>query len=764
MEQFIGLNKFKFISTKTKFQTNSEGEETKTYLPALKGWKDKTYEELVEINNNLNNDNTTYLINCNNDFLIFDTDYKDDYERLVSILKENNLYEEEAITESSRGKTYPYKRHFWFKVEDREFKTMKKHYFNNLEIFIGSNCSIAENSITIINNVPTLSFDDYEEIKMVFEVVDKKTIMRDNKEENIIKVSKTNSNTTHQDKNLLTILDGLKAKRFQNYQFWMSIYWVFLNEKLDLEIFKSYSKKHYKKYNEEENEKIFSSSAPQNGYKIATLYHYLKEDNYEVFKSLQSSRIDFWAMFDNIKSHSDLAKLYYSLNPTKYIYHAIQGWFEYNKSNILMIKGKDFPSSMLNSITNTFQELLIEQRNLTLPIDKDLTEYKNKMKIFQNAYNKVGTSTFIKGVMEYLRELYNMNDIETLIDNNVNLIAFNNMLYDNSIKDFRPIKPNDYITKTTKYDINRKSNPILRNKLIALIRSMFETDDIYNYHLQTIANSLFGNKNEVFVINSGKGRNGKGVCSTLIENALGSYFYAGESTFLTTVYKADRPNSTLYNLRGVRYFLTTEPEADNETKFNIGLIKKITGNDTITTRDLNKGNISYIPHFTPFLQCNTKPKIDNIDDAIKNRFRILNFPFAFVQNPTKKNEKQGDITLKESLNQEMYNEFMLLLLDISKNPDSKIPASVLSEVDEYLNSNNYVKSWLETRYMINDNRKDIQRASILLQEYNNSGDYPQLSNVKFTELMKMNNIQSRLLKGNKYYYGLSPLDDIENDL
>jgi P4 family phage/plasmid primase-like protien len=400
---------------------------------------------------------------------------------------------------------------------------------------------------------------------------------------------------------------------------------------------------------------------------------------------------------------------------------------------------------------------------LTLPIDKDLTEYKTKMKIFQNAYSKVGTSSFIKGVMDYLKDLYKMEEIESLIDSNINVIAFNNMLYDNTIKDFRPIKANDYITRTTNYNINVKSNPTLKEKLIKLIRSMFESDEIYNYHLQTISNSLFGNKNESFIINSGKGRNGKGVCSTLIENALGSYFYAGESTFLTTVYKADRPNSTLYNLRGIRYFLTTEPEADNETKFNIGLIKKITGNDTITTRDLNKGNISYKPQFTPFLQCNTKPKIDNIDDAIKNRFKIINFPFAFVQNPTKKNEKQGDINLKESLTQDLYNEFMLLLIDISKNPSSTIPKEVLSEVDEYLNSNNYVKNWLDVNFTYNDDKKACHKASQLLQDYNSCGDYPQLSNVKFTEMMKMNNIPSRMLKGYKFYYGLVTINDDEDN-
>jgi putative DNA primase/helicase len=441
------------------------------------------------------------------------------------------------------------------------------------------------------------------------------------------------------------------------------------------------------------------------------------------------------------------------MNSNKYILNPKLGWLEYDNNNILIMRGDKPPSSMLNDITNTLQELLTEQRNLTFPTSTNDIDYKNKMKIFSNAYNKVGTSSYIKGIIDYLNHLYTNDRIDELIDSNKDLVAFNNMLYDNKIKDFRLIKPSDYISKTCRYDINTKSNPVLREKLISLIKSMFENDEIYNYHLKTISLSLFGNKTESFIINSGKGRNGKGVCSTLIENAFGDYFYSGESTFLTTVYKADRPNSTLYNLRGVRYFLTTEPEADNETKFNIGLIKKITGNDTITTRDLHKTNISYVPQFTPFLQCNTKPKIDNIDDAIKNRFRIINFPFAFVNNPTKPNEKQGNINLKESLTKEMYNEFMLLLLDINKSEPLNIPKSVLNEVDDYLNTNNHVKLWLDCKFEYTTDRKDCFSGKELLMEYN-QGDYPQLTNIKFAEMMKMNNISVKLVKGNKYYWGL----------
>jgi len=739
MEKIIKNNNLIFTTITPIITEGDNGDITKKYIPKFKGWKDMSHKECLK---KADDNDTHFLIKCNNNFIIFDTDTRAEFNKLVETFKELNLLKDVSMTRSTRGDEYTYKRHFWFSVEDEEFKNMKKHYFDKLEVFIGDNCNIVERRESTLDKIKTLSYEDYLYIKQVFELEIQKVEIKP-----VIKTENP------EDQKLITLLDGLKSDRWDNFDSWIRIYWVFVNEKLNLDIFKMYSEKS-NKYNEEKNEKILSNAKICEGFKIATIHHYVKEDNEKLYKSLQKDRTDFWDMFETLKSHSDPAKFYYSLNPNKYILSPSLGWLEYGNNNVLKVRGDKPPVSMLNHITKTFQDQLLEQRNFTLPTSSTDIEYKNKMKIFQNAYNKVGTASYIEGVIKYLAGLYMNDKIDELLDANKDLVAFDNMLYDNKIKDFRPIKPTDYITKTTRYSINTKSNKPLRETLIKLIKTMFDNDDIYNYHLKTISLSLFGNRTESFIINSGKGRNGKGVCSALIENAFGDYFYSGESTFLTTVYKADRPNSTLYNLRGVRYFLTTEPEADNETKFNIGLIKKITGNDTITTRDLNKSNISYKPQFTPFLQCNTKPKIDTIDDAIKNRFRIINFPFAFVSNPTKPNEKQGNNNLKDLMTPEMFNEFMLLLLDINKNQELVIPKAVLSEVDDYLNTNNFVKSWLDGKFDYTDDKKDCFTGKELLLEYNSSGDYPILNNIKFNEYLRMNNIPTRILKGNKYYYGL----------
>jgi hypothetical protein len=206
-------------------------------------------------------------------------------------------------------------------------------------------------------------------------------------------------------------------------------------------------------------------------------------------------------MFETLKSHSDPAKFYFGLNPNKYILSPSLGWLEYGNNNVLKIRGDKPPVSMLNHITKTFQDQLLEQRNFTLPSSNTDIDYKNKMKIFQNAYNKVGTASYLEGVIKYLAGLYMNDKIDELLDSNKDLVAFDNMLYDNKIKDFRPIKPTDYITKTTRYSINTKSNKQLRETLTKLIKTMFDNDDIYNYHLKTISLSLFGNKTESFISN-----------------------------------------------------------------------------------------------------------------------------------------------------------------------------------------------------------------------------------------------------------------------
>jgi len=93
---------------------------------------------------------------------------------------------------------------------------------------------------------------------------------------------------------------------------------------------------------------------------------------------------------------------------------------------------------------------------------------------------------------------------------NINLLAFEDKLYDFDKLQFRNIEPTDYITKTTKYNAPI-SNKEHREFIMKLLYSIFENDEMVEYWLTTTGLSLFSNKYESLYIYFGAGSNGKGM-------------------------------------------------------------------------------------------------------------------------------------------------------------------------------------------------------------------------------------------------------------
>jgi len=288
---------------------------------------------------------------------------------------------------------------------------------------------------------------------------------------------------------------------------------------------------------------------------------------------------------------------------------------------------------------------------------------------------------------------------------------------------------------------------------------------------------LFGNKFEKFYIHTGCGRNGKGVLFSLIENAFGNYVLNSSSEYLSGKIETGRPDATLAIARGKRFFIATEPSTDDnnkktEIKFNVDLIKKLSGNDTIDARDLNqkgKDVISYKPHFTCFLQCNEIPNLGKLDAGIIDRLEIINYPFRFKENPDlERNEKQIDTTLKEKLEKiEYINAFIFILLDTYENHTGlKInkPNMIKQSNEEYIESNDIVKKWLFSNYVITNNIKERIKTSILLTDFN-SKEHKTLTQSKFNNYLIIHNITFKMYSGTNYYVGIrkKTVEELDKD-
>ena len=466
-------------------------------------------------------------------------------------------------------------------------------------------------------------------------------------------------------------------------------------------------------------------------------------------------------------SHLQYAQLYHKMNKDKYIYSTKTGWYSYNEFNILE-NHKGEPVSLLNDIV-VFTSNYIKDEMMHL--SPTMEDYKKVHNDLFKAFSRVSTSTFSKGIISFLPMIFLDKDIDEKIDAKKELFSFKNMLYDIKEGHFRDIEKKDYVMRNTGYDA---PNLLTDFSLIDdLLFSIFEDKEIADYFLMTTAMSLYTNKFEKLYILTGNGRNGKGVLSTIISKALGNYYLTGSNDLLTI--KDELKNETLSKAKGIRYLAISEPAEDNdkETKFNISMVKKLTGRDVISTRGLYQSSFEYIPQFTMFISCNKQPRVDETNEAIRNRFRFIHFPFTFVDNPTKTFERKLDVELKDNIdNDTLYRDTMIsyLLHLVSQDYDTqkiKEPAKCKEFTNLYFEDNNDVGNYLQKYFEITDDAKDKHRPTTLYELYKTDGDYAYMSHVKFGEALKTNNIRKTRINGSTYYTGLKKkvidIDDSENE-
>jgi hypothetical protein len=452
------------------------------------------------------------------------------------------------------------------------------------------------------------------------------------------------------------------------------------------------------------------------------------DNSYSIEKLEETQEEDFKFLKELISCEQNTyAKIYYNeVAKDKYIYkkhEKYEEWYEYNENNILINRGNKYPNSLLNNISDNLLSIL---KNEFIKFNVNDEEYKKIHKLYVNASKKLGNSTYIEGIIKFLKVMYNNDKIDELLDNDSNIIAFDNILYDFTEHSFRKIKKSDYISKTTKYKINEIIDENIQKKIYELLYSIFENDEIIKYWSLITATSLYTNQYESLYLNIGCGGNGKGLLSTIIEQCFGDYFYICPNTFLTSSIKPEAPNSSLYNCKGRRYVLVTEPEGetkDDECQFNESFIKLITGKDKITTRDLQKSNITYKPLFTTFIQCNSIPKVKKINESIERRFKFIKYPFLFVDNPTDQNHRKKNNNYKNIVSKsDFINQFMLYLLKTIKNnfdengdyKDIIIPKECKETTEEYINDNNPLKYYID-RYLLktNNDKNKIELRNIV---------------------------------------------------
>lgn len=215
------------------------------------------------------------------------------------------------------------------------------------------------------------------------------------------------------------------------------------------------------------------------------------------------------------------------------------------------------------------------------------------------------------------------------VDIKAHLTAFKNGVLNTETFDFYPGLPSDKLTRNVNASYDAQKEETDPDVLCArqFFAQLFPDPQLRDYALGCIAMTLYGrNIEKTALFLSGTGDNGKSVLVRVIHNFLDKLACCiNVSHFHSDFVNAQAANPELNMIRGTRLVYVSEAVGN----FKTGLLKRLTGSDTITTRDLHKSSSSFIPQCQLWFPCNTLPPIHPMDKAIENRIRVLPFESTF---------------------------------------------------------------------------------------------------------------------------------------
>lgn len=622
--------------------------------------------------------------------------------------------------------------------------------------------SVEERNAIVYEN-KKLEVLDWNDIKTHFTFEEKK-------KKNIIiksKVEPSNSIT----KNIIVNKSGMEELLFLidpnkiNYNDYIKVVIAYAEEcgKDGLDSFLEWDKQ-YSGANMEADEKIYMNFLEkQNSISVGTLRFIAKRENpkgYQEWSEINGYELT-WNMV-NTYSQTELAEFYSKVVEQRYVF-SNNCWFWWDSKNIIQRGSKNHPDSLKVEFHDEMNSRLDK---LIKNLDKTDEFYRDKIKTGLAFHKRMGQSTSVNGIIDYLRSYYSDENFSKKVDTNMNLFAFTNCLYDHTIKNVRPIEKHDYIMKTTGYDYKpaeKEDKEYIKAELLI----MMDTQQMVDYLTDTLAVALVDNTHEQFYCHTGSGGNGKGLLFTLLRHSLGQYYYQAPSEFYTTPYRADAPNSSLSKAKGCRFFVTSEPSSEDtggrKMKLSTDLIKTLTGRDPINARDLYLSAEEFIPTFTSFLQCNIIPEM-KIDGGMRRRFRKIDYPNRFVENPdpNKPKEKQIDVTLKDKFSLYKYHiAFMDILFDRLKTfTKFVIPQSIIDSTKTKMDDMDYVGAWIDD--FTESSESYYYRTEAYLDFLKDMGLTKfDMSNTSFFSKMEAKDVLQVKIKGIRYFNGINRRKDID---
>lgn len=574
-------------------------------------------------------------------------------------------------------------------------------------------------------------------------------------------------NNTHNktEEDIIKLLSCLNYDRF-SYNDWLNVGIIIYNETNNIELWKNWSKQ-YDKYNKKELIEKWGSFNDTLDKKltIKTLIQYAREDNLDLYNKCFYIK----CIFDNVLSTASISIHFKKIHGDKFIYQKAKLYY-FNGFYWISEDVKDKLININNFIRDTyFFNLMNEFQVYEMKQLKSDGDSESKCKRLNEIRAYINTLLNHDKRQKFINELICiLNNDDIKFDNTPYLFAFNNKIYDLSKGDFIEPNPEQYISITCGYDFIEADEAENKSQLNIMINTIFKQPELKKIYLTTISTGLDGLPLEKFILANGSGGNGKGVLNELIQYMLGNYAYILPADILLKPLKTGN-NPEIANLNKKRLVIAREP--DHNLMFNCATIKELTGGSQINARLNYSNDTTTHLNMTFILECNDKPKLNEVNDALSRRILDIPFKSKFVNkedyNKLDEEDKQQVDIINTYYKTEEFKEkykfalFFILVEHykeyIKNDKCLPVPEEVIKRNHNYMASSDELLNWFEDKYEKTNDPKDIIKLKDIYELFTR-GDYfinlnkiqkRQMNYKNFINKMETNMFLKKYVKFNK---------------
>ena len=281
-------------------------------------------------------------------------------------------------------------------------------------------------------------------------------------------------------------------------------------------------------------------------------------------------------------------------------------------------------------------------------------------------------------------------------------------------------------------------------KIAELEKIIFDDAFADKNHANTLRHSLMratigDYKRRVMTVGLGMTASGKGSLATLTKNAFGDY--CGEFNGNSMIGKSysnesSRELTWVIDIATRRFAMSSEIKTTNSSAIDGNMLKNVVSGGTDFMKACRKyeNDQSIMNKSTLFMFAQDLPAIDPPDDAVRDRLRVCEWSYSYVDEPKKPYEKKRDRMILEKLADPVYGDafFWLMVQEYETWRQNEFAEPKRTEVE------------LHARAEL---IKEVDFEAILLEEYEITND--ENDTVPFDELyeyLKNNGVQDSKTK------------------